>query len=317
MAEILITENLCGPAVDALARRFEVAFDPDLWRQPQALREALVDVRALLIRNQTRITADLLSHAKRLQVIGRAGVGLDNVDVRACTAAAVQVASTPEQNAISVAELAIGLMISLARFLPAADTDTRSGGWNRQRFTGTELYGKTLGVLGFGKIGYLTAARARAFGMRILAFDPFVSRDNVYLTEVGAQLSSLADLLSTADVVSCHLPATPQTSGLLNASCLALMKSTAYLINTSRGEILCEEDVCAALKAGKLAGAALDVRSMEPPQRGELETLPNVILVPHIAALTNEAQTRVTDAICEDVARALDGLPLINPVVRL
>ena len=317
MAEILISENIGGAAVDALAQRFEVAFEPELWRQPEALAEAVADVRALIIRNQTRITANLLGRAPKLQVIGRAGVGLDNVDVRACTAAGVQVASTPEQNAISVAELAIGLMISLARFIPTADADTKAGGWNRQRFTGTELYGKTLGILGAGKIGYLTAARARAFGMRILAYDPFVSRDNIYLAEVGAQLTSLEDLLSSADVVSCHLPTTPQTTGILDARCLALMKSTAYLINTSRGEVVQEDALCAALKAGALAGAALDVRSTEPPRRGELETLPNVILVPHIAALTNEAQGRVTEAICEDIARSLNGLPLINPVVRL
>ena len=294
-----------------------MTFPPQLWRDSKALGAALQGVRALIIRNQTKITTDLLEHADGLKVIGRAGVGLDNVDVEACTKAGVLVTSTPEQNSISVAELAIGLMISLARFLPSANADTKSGGWNRQKFSGTELYGKTLGIVGAGKIGFLTAARARALGMNIVAYDPYVSRDSVYLAEVGARLMTLEELLAQADVVSCHLPATPQTTGALNASCFALMKPSAFFINTSRGEVVNEQDLCDALRSSKLAGAALDVRAEEPPVVGELETLPNVILVPHIAALTQEAQNRVTAAICDDITRIFDGLPALNPVNRV
>lgn len=316
MPDILISENIRGRAVDSLASRFEVVTNPDLWRDPEALAHQLADVRALIIRNQTQITGDLLRNAKKLSVIGRAGVGLDNVDLGACLKAGVTVTSTPEQNAISVAELAIGLMISLARQIPAADADTKQGNWNRQRFHGMELYGKTIGIVGAGKIGMLTARRAQAFGMKILAYDPYISRDNVFLAELNAELVSLNDLLSRSDVVSCHLPSTPQTAHILNAAAFAQMKPSAYFINTSRGEVVDEAALCSVLRSKKIAGAALDVRETEPPVTGELETLPNVLLMPHIAALTHEAQARVTQAICDDVARVLDGKSPMNAVVR-
>jgi D-3-phosphoglycerate dehydrogenase len=314
--DILISEEINGAAVNALANRFQVVKLPELWRDPSALAGQVADVRALIIRNQTQITADLLRHAKKLTVIGRAGVGLDNVDIEACIRAGIIVTSTPDQNAISVAELAIGLMLSLARHIPAADADTKSGNWNRQRFYGTELYRKTLGIIGAGKIGLLTANRARAFGMKIVAYDPFISRDNVYFAELDAELVSLEELLERSDVVSCHLPATPATSRILNAERFRRMKPTAFFINTSRGEVVDEGGLLEVLSAGTIAGAALDVRHTEPPLAGELEKLQNVLLVPHIAALTHEAQDRVTRAICDDVARILDGLPAMNAVTR-
>jgi D-3-phosphoglycerate dehydrogenase len=241
-------------------------------------------------------------------------VGLDNVDAKHAEQAGIVVAFTPDQNAISVAELAIGMMLSLARFIPAADQDTKSGNWNRHKYVGTELYGKTLGIVGAGKIGYLTARRAMAFGMHVLAYDPFLSQDNVLLSELQAELVELDDLLARADVVSCHLPATPQTKGMLNAARFAKMNRGAFFINTSRGKVVSEPDLLDALKSGIIGGAALDVRSKEPPVPGELETLPNVILTPHIAAFTREAQDRVTRAIFEDVSRVLDGKPAINAV---
>lgn len=314
MPDILISEQIRGEAVDALAARFDVQIMPDLWRDSRALSEHIVDVRALIIRNQTQVTADLIGHAKRLNVIGRAGVGLDNVDLAACARANVIVTSTPDQNAISVAELAIGLMLSLARSIPAADADTKKGNWNRRCFQGTELYRKTFGIIGAGKIGLLTANRARAFGMHILAYDPYVSRDNVHLAELNAELVSLDELLRRSDVVSCHLPSTAATSRMLNGERFRLMKPSAYFINTSRGEVVDEDGLLEALRSKTIAGAALDVRSSEPPRVGELETLPNVLLAPHIAALTSEAQDRVTRAICEDVSRVLEGEPPLNPV---
>ncbi len=314
MPDILISEQIRGEAVDALAARFDVQIMPDLWRDPPALAEHIVNVRALIIRNQTQITGELLGRAKRLSVIGRAGVGLDNVDLAACARANVIVTSTPDQNAISVAELAIGLMLSLARSIPAADADTKKGNWNRRCFQGTELYRKVFGIIGAGKIGLLTANRARAFGMHILAYDPYVSRDNVHLAELNAELVSLEDLLRRSDVVSCHLPSTAATSRMLNGERFRLMKPSAYFINTSRGEVVEEEGLLEALRSKTIAGAALDVRNSEPPKVGEFETLPNVLLMPHIAALTTEAQTRVTRAICEDVSRVLDGESPLNPV---
>jgi D-3-phosphoglycerate dehydrogenase len=314
MPDILISEKMQGAAVDALHSRFDVVYEPELWKEPGLLREKIKDFRALIVRNQTTVDATLLSAAQQLLVIGRAGVGLDNVDVKHAEDAGMVVTFTPDQNAISVAELAMGMMLSLARMIPAADLDTKKGNWNRHRFMGTELYGKTLGIVGAGKIGYLTARRAQAFGMRIIAYDPFLSRDNILLSDLQAELVELDDLLARADVVSCHLPATTQTQGLLNEARFGKMKKTALLINTSRGKIISEADLIRALKTGAIAGAALDVRHSEPPAADELESLPNVILTPHIAAFTVEAQNRVTAAICEDVARVLDGLPAINSV---
>ncbi len=314
MRDILITENIHGAAVDALSAKFDVLCQPDLWKDSAALLALVKEFRAIIVRNQTQVNAGLLAAAKKLRVIGRAGVGLDNIDVASATQAGILVSCTPDQNAISVAELAIGLMLSLARSIPAASHDTKVGQWNRQQFIGVELYGKTLGIVGAGKIGYLTARRAQAFGMRIVAYDPFLSQDNVLLSELNAELIDLDDLLSRADIVSCHLPATPQTIGLLKAVHFNRMKPTAYFINTARGEVVCEADLLAALQAGKIAGAALDVRSVEPPHAGELERMPSVILTPHVAAFTREAQDRVTKAICEDVARVLDGKPALNAV---
>ena len=309
MRDVLITESIHGAAVDALRARFDVAFLPELWKNAAELAERIKEFRAILVRNQTLVTSELLAAAPALIVVGRAGVGLDNVDVAFASKSGILVTYTPDQNAISVAELAIGLMLSLARSIPAADQDTRDGRWSRQKFPGVEMYGKILGIVGAGKIGYLTAKRAQAFGMKILAYDPFLGPDNVYLSELRAELVALDELLTRADVVSCHLPATPQTAGLLDAEGFRKMKPTAYFINTARGEVVCEADLLETLKRKGIAGAALDVRGVEPPARGELELLPNVILTPHIAAFTREAQGRVTKAVCEDIARVLEGRP--------
>jgi len=317
MPDILISEKITGEAVDALAGRFSVVSSPDLWKEPNALLARIPDFRALIVRNQTQVNRQLLEAARTMCVVGRAGVGLDNVDVVAATESGIVVTSTPDQNAISVAELAIGLMLSLARMIPAADQDTRAGNWNRQRFVATELYGKTFGIIGAGRIGYLTARRAQALGMKILAYDPFLSRDNILLSELNAELVSLEEVLCRADVVSCHLPSTPRTAGMLNAALFGKMKSSAIFLNTSRGEVVVEEDLAAALRSGTIAGAALDVRDKEPPKPGLFEETPNLILTPHIAAFTKEAQGRVTRAICEDVARVLDGEVAQNAVNRI
>jgi len=314
MRDILIPENIRGAAVDALSVKFDVLYIPELWKDPAALAIQIKDFQAIIVRNQTSVSSALLSAATALKVIGRAGVGLDNIDVENASQRGILVTCTPDQNAISVAELAIGMMLCLVRFLPYANDDTKNGGWNRQKFVGVELYGKTLGIVGAGKIGYLTARRAQAFGMKILAYDPFLSRDNVLLSELNAELVEIEELLTRADIVSCHLPATPQTRGFFNHTYFSKMKPTAYFINTSRGEVVQEADLLTALKTGIISGAGLDVRSKEPPERGELEQLPNVLLTPHIAAFTREAQERVTTAICEDVARVLEGRAALNAV---
>jgi D-3-phosphoglycerate dehydrogenase len=314
MRDILISESIRGAAVDALCTRFDVLSLPDLWNDPASLKTRIGKFRALMVRNQTPVTAELLAAGRQLLVIGRAGVGLDNVDVDAARRAGIVVTCTPDQNAISVAELALGMMISLARSISAADTDTKSGNWNRNRFVGSELYGKTLGIVGAGKIGYLTAKRAQAFGMKTVAYDPYLSPDNILLRELQADLVEIDELLERADIVSCHLPSTPATTEFFDAKRFERMKPSAFFINTSRGVVVREPDLIEALESGRIAGAALDVRAKEPPQAGKLESMPNVILTPHVAAFTREAQERVANAICNDVARVLDGKPAQNAV---
>jgi D-3-phosphoglycerate dehydrogenase len=314
MIDILISENIAGAPVDALRSKFKVAFEPDLWKNRKALTEAISGARAIIVRNNTDVDAALLRAATNLIAVGRAGVGLDNIDMKAATELGIVVAFTPDQNSISAAELALAFMMALARNIPAASADTCAGNWNRNRFMGgTELYGKTLGIIGAGKIGFLTASRARAFGMNILAYDPFLSEDHVFLRQLCADQVELDELLSRSDFVSCHVPASPATDGMLDAARLRRMKKTAFLVNTSRGRLIVEEDLIEALKTGVIAGAALDVRRTEPPQPGELEKLPNVILTPHIGAFTVEAQERVTRTVCADIERLLAGQPALNP----
>lgn len=313
MIDILISENITGASVDALGSKFNVSFQPNLWKDQQALTEAVRCARTLIVRNNTRVDADLLKAGANLIGIGRAGVGLDNIDMKAAAELGIVVTFTPDQNSVSAAELAMSFIMALARSIPAATVDTCAGNWNRNRFMGgVELYGKTLGIVGAGKIGFLTASRARAFGMHILAYDPFLSEDHVFLRQLCAEQVGLDELLSRSDFISCHVPASPATDGMLDAAHLRKMKKTAFLVNTSRGRLIVEEDLVDVLKSGAIAGAALDVRKKEPPQPGELEKLPNVILTPHIGAFTTEAQTRVTNAVCADMARLLDGQPALN-----
>jgi D-3-phosphoglycerate dehydrogenase len=305
--DILITEQITGAAVTQLARDFRVVANSELWRTPDQLRTAVAGCRALIVRNQTRVTAQLIAEAPRLEIIGRAGAGLDNIDVAAATAAGIVVASTPDQNSISVAELAIGFMFALARKIAVANHETHAGGWNRQRYTGIELNGRTLGVVGLGRIGFLTALRARALGMNIIAHDQFVSPDAVAVSETRASLVSLEELLQRSDFVSCHVPLTPETRRMFGYERFAAMKRTAFFLNLARGEVVDEAGLARALQEQRIAGAALDVRETEPPGSSPLNKLENVILTPHIAAFTQEAQERVLNAVCADVASVLRG----------
>lgn len=312
MHDILIPENISGAAVDELAGRFDVLRLPELWKDGAGVLAHVKNTRAMIVRNQTRVTCEVLQAGARLRVVARAGVGVDNIDIDCANKIGIVVTYTPDQNSISAAELTMGLILALARKIPLANADTRKGGWNRHDFVGTELYGKTLGIIGAGKIGYLTAKRAMSFGMRILAYDPFLSNDNLHIRELNTDLVDLDELLAMSDFVSCHVPGSRETVGLLNAQRLARMKPTAFLINCSRGEVIVESDLVAVLKANGIAGAALDVRAVEPPGIAELELMPNVILTPHIAAFTHEAQERVVRTVCDDVTRVLEGNPARN-----
>lgn len=307
MCDVLASEEIAGPALDALRGRFDVVTRPDLWRDQAALAEQLAGCRALIVRNQTRVTRELIRGADRLQIIGRAGAGLDNIDVTAASDAGIVVSYAPDQNALSVAELGMGMLLALARRLVAADRSTRGGGWARQAFTGVELYGKTIGVVGFGRIGFLLAMRARAFGMHVLAHDPFVSPDAVTVVESGAEVVGVDELLARADVVSCHLPSTLETRGFFSHERFAQMKSSTLFLNLARGEVVDEPALVEALRSGRIAGAGLDVRAVEPPAASPLNEMDNVVLTPHIAAFTAEAQARVVAAVCRDVTAVLDG----------
>ncbi len=307
MAEVLITENIVGSPMTALGSAFDVAFEPALWQYPDRLAQRIPEAKALIVRNQTQVTAELIRLGGRLQIIARAGAGLDNIDVEAATAAGVVLSNTPMQNAISVAELTVGLMLALARKIPAADRHVKDGGWDRNAFTGTELYDKTLGVLGFGRIGFLTARRAAAFGMNLTACDPLVDPDALTVAELRPKMVNLEQLLARADFLTCHLPSTETTQGLLDYDCFCRMKPTAFFVNVARGDVVEESGLLRALEEGKIAGAALDVRQHEPPQSNALDTMANVILIPHIAAFTDEAQHRVVAAVCRDVEAVLRG----------
>ena len=307
MPDILVSEVLTGTEIDALGRSFEMVYAPDLWQQPGRLAEQLTQFRALMVRNQTQVSRELLSVAKGLEVVGRAGVGLDNVDVTAASEYGVVVAWTPDQHTNSVAELTIGLLLSLARNIPAADRDTKRGNWRRHYFSGIEISGKTLGIIGLGRIGLSTAAKARALGMEIAAYDPFVNPDAVHVLESCVAMKSLDDLLANSDFVSCHVPANKDTHKLISYERFCRMKPGAFFINTSRGDVVDETGLIRALNENRLAGVALDVRSTEPAVPGPLDEMDNVILLPHIGAFTREGQARVMSAVCRDVAAVLRG----------
>jgi D-3-phosphoglycerate dehydrogenase len=311
--DILITENISGRWIDELKKKFAVAIEPDLWKSPDKIKALLPNTRALVVRNQTRVNADLLAAGPQLLVVGRAGAGLDNVDVKAAAAAGIVVVSTPDQNSISVAELTLGMMLMLARKLAAANEHAHGEGWERQRFVGTELYGKNFGVVGLGRIGFLTALRARALGMNILAHDTYISPDAVAVAETHATLLGLNELLAQSDFVSCHVPLTPETKHFFNYDRFCRMKPSAFFLNLARGEVVDEDGLVRALREKKIAGAGLDVREQEPPPvPNPLAGMENVILTPHIAAFTREAQDRVVAAVCQDVTAVLEGRPAKN-----
>jgi D-3-phosphoglycerate dehydrogenase len=272
----------------------------------------LKDADALIVRSAVYVDAALLEKAPKLRVIGRAGVGVDNIDVEAATRRGIVVMNTPGANAVAVAELTIGLMISLARHLSRADASTRAGKWEKKIFQGTELRGKELGILGLGRIGVEVAKRAKALGMNISAHDPYVSP--ALARDLGIKLASLDDLYARADYLSLHLGLTPQTQGMINADSLAKMKKGVRIVNCARGELVDDRALCAALSSGQAAAAAIDVFTQEPPKGSPLLELPNVIATPHIGASTAEAQDAVGVQLAEQIIEYLSHGVVQNAV---
>ena len=300
---VLIAEELSPATVEALGPEFEIRSCDGADRSQ--LLAAIADADALLVRSATRVDAAAIAAGKRLRVIARAGVGLDNIDVAAATQAGVMVVNAPTSNIVSAAELAIALLLSVARHVPQAGAALRAGEWKRSRYTGIELYEKTLGVVGLGRIGVLVAQRLSAFGMRVVAYDPYVSTARA--GQLGVHLVPLDELLAASDFISVHLPKTPDTVGLIGEEQLKQVKPTAVLVNAARGGIVDEDALYAALRDGRLAGAGLDVYAKEPCTDSPLFGLDNVVAIPHLGASTDEAQERAGVAVAHSVRLALAG----------
>ena len=309
MTRILITEFMDEPAVDALRISFDVAYDPALVDNSVALHAALADADALIVRNRTQVRGALLAAGTKLRVVGRLGVGLDNIDVDACARRGIEVIPATGANALAVAEYVIGTAMLLLRGAYHSTHGVGAGKWPRGSLSnGREMAGKTLGLIGFGGIGRLTASLARALAMRVVGCDAMLSPGDPVWSTSGVTVLSLNDVLAQSDVISLHVPLTAETQNLIDANRLSIMKPDAILINTARGGVVDEAALAAALRSGKLGGAALDVFTTEPlPGGSPLAEAPNLILTPHIAGVTRESNERVSSMIADRVAHALTG----------
>jgi D-3-phosphoglycerate dehydrogenase len=310
---ILITDDLSPQAVERLEAAGDADFDVVRRPTPEELREIIQSYDAIIIRSSVRVDADLLAAASQLKVIGRAGMGLDNVDIDAASLRGVIVMNTPGANTVATAEHAVAMLLALCRNVPQADASMRGGEWTRSQFTGVQLYRKTLGIVGLGRIGAQVARRIRAFGMSIIAFDPYIS-DEV-ARELNVTLVDLDELLARSDFITLHTALTPETQGLINATAIAHMKPGVRLVNCARGGLIDDAALVDALRSGHIAGAALDVFSDEPlPSDSSLRAMPSVVLTPHIAASTIEAQRDVGTQIVDQVLAALRGEDFRNAV---
>ena len=303
MHKILVSDPLPNEIVESLRKEAEV--DVSTGLTPAQLVEKVAGFDALVVRSQSKVTREVIEAGKQLKIIGRAGVGVDNIDVEAATQRGIMVVNSPEGNTISAAEHTFGMLLACARFIPQADASMKRGEWDRKSFTGFELYNKTLGVVGFGRIGREVAYRAASFRMKILAYDPFVSAEHI--REKGAEPCTLDEILQKSDFLTLHLPKTKETENLFNAEKLALIRSSAILVNCARGGIIDETALYEALKNKKMAAAALDVYGNEPLGPSPLLTLANLVTTPHLAASTHEAQERVAVDVAEQILEVLRG----------
>jgi D-3-phosphoglycerate dehydrogenase / 2-oxoglutarate reductase len=303
-ARVLVADRIGASGIELLEQHFAVEVGAD-WTREQ-LAERIADYDGILIRSATKLDADLIGRAARLRAVGRAGVGVDNVDVPAATKRGIVVANAPQSNVITAAELTMALLLALARNIPQAHASLTGGAWERSKFSGVELYEKRLGILGFGRIGQLVAGRARAFGMHVIAFDPYVGAERY--RELGVEKAASSDeLYAVADFISLHLPNTPETESWLDAEALAKCKDGVRILNVARGPLVVDDDLKAALDSGKVGGAALDVFRSEPVTQHPLFGYPNVIVTPHLGASTAEATDRAGYQAAEQVVAALTG----------
>jgi D-3-phosphoglycerate dehydrogenase len=313
-ADVVVVEDVWGPPLEQLAGELRVDRQPDAWADADTLRAAVAGARAVIVRNRAQVTRELLEACPDLEIVARAGVGLDNIDVQAADEHGVVVVAPLGANAVSVAEHAVALALALARRVIPLDRKCRAGEW--KRLPGNELAGGTWGLLGAGATGRACARMARALDMQVVAYDPYLRADDPRLAELGITLESLEAVMADSDIVTCHLPATDETRNLIDAPLLARMQSHALLVNVGRGEVIDEEALADALQAGQLGGAGLDVRASEPPVPGRLEQLDNVVLTPHVAGITDESQERIYRILADDIRVVLAGEPAGNAVGR-
>ncbi len=304
MARVLITEKIADAGIERLR---EAGHDVDvkLNLSEEALLAEVRDADAVIIRSATTITKEVIKNGEKLLVIGRAGIGLDNVDVNAATEQGVMVVNAPKSNILSAAEHTIALILAQARNIPQANSALKSGRWERNEWTGVELADKTLGIIGLGRIGKLVAQRALAFGMNLVAYDPFVANERA--RQLSVQLMPLEELIQVSDFLTIHVAKTPETENLINAELLSLAKPSLRIINVARGGIVNEVDLAEAVTAGKIAGAAIDVFENEPVTESPLFSLPQIVVTPHLGASTTEAQDKAGESIAEQVELALLG----------
>jgi D-3-phosphoglycerate dehydrogenase len=300
---VLVAEPLATEGLELLKTEHEVDYRPELSRDE--FLALLPDYDALIVRSGVKVDAQAIAAGAQLRVVGRAGVGVDNIDVAAATAAGILVVNAPTANTIAAAELTVGLIYALSRHIPQAEASLRRGEWRRADFVGTELRGKTLGIVGLGKIGMAVAQRARAMEMTLVGSDPYVSAE--VAAEHGIELIEMDDVLRRADVVTVHVPLLAETRGMIGPEQLGLMKPTAFVINVARGGVIDEAALAEALRDGRIGGAAIDVYAHEPPHDSPLLDAPNTVLTPHLGASTREAQTKAGVEVAEQVLDALAG----------
>lgn len=304
--KILVSDPLSAEGIKILKQKAEVT--EQTYENTEKLVSAIGEYDALVVRSGTKVTAEVIEAGKKLKVIGRAGVGVDNIDVNKATEKGIMVINAPEGNTISAAEHTIALLTSLARNISVANSSVKKGEWKRGKFLGVELYQKVLGVIGLGRIGGEVARRCRAMGMNIIAYDPYISPEQA--EKMGIKMASLEDVLREADFLTLHLPLIPATYHLIGEEQLAMMKPGVRIVNCARGGLIDEEALCRALDEGRVAGAALDVFETEPPSECSLLRYDNVIMTPHLGASTREAQVNVAVQVAKQVLMALEGEPV-------
>ncbi len=310
--KVLVSDQLGEIGIEMFQAEDAIDVDVKTGLSPEALFEIIGDYQALVIRSATKVTSELIAEATNLKVVGRAGIGLDNVDIAAATKRGIIVMNTPTGNVITTAEHAISMMMALTRNIPRGTSSLKAGRWDKKLLQGREVYNKTIGVVGYGKIGAIVADRARGLRMRVIAYDPFVPPEQIQ--KDGFEYVSLSELYNKADYITIHVPRIKDTIGLLNKAAFDQMKEGVMIINCARGGIVNEIDLEEAIKAGKVAGAALDVFETEPPGTCSLVDNENVICTPHIGAFTKEAQTNVAVAVARQIIDYLKSGTIVNAV---